>query len=292
MQAEITNVNRAVLRTLSGDENEVCAGVVAFAGATWSSEPIDVNFSQISPELRQSIASGVRRRLQAIGSGCVDLHDTAFSHSSITIAAPLEPGWVMEDEVSGRLALCFWADDFTLHFRTMDAGFLHIQPYQLWASINFWNPDTGNQDDELGLFVRDVMFELHQNSQWFHLELTPAPDNRSISRRIAEFVSVVNDDEPIAALYMLGLPCDGTLDEDDFSVLARLSSTFDSMTNLVIDPPAACVDQVRELLTSRTTGGVRVVLEALNALSQLHHNEKNEIDWPAVLLRLRASDEG
>jgi hypothetical protein len=283
MNAEINDVNGVLLWSMSGEESQVVEGILDYLSDPSSADALDLIIEAGEPSLRSEIASELRSRLAVISPECDDLRNSEFVDDTVRIEASLEPAWASMDN-NYRVTLCFWSSDTRMHFRATDSHRFDARPQSLWVGAHFWNADTGNTDSELGLLVDDVMFSFDDNGEYFWLELRRAPATSEI---VTEIVNLLTPprvaDESLAALYILGLPCDGTLDESDFVSLSQISETFRWMVRLVIDPPEGTVENVRESLIARTSGALRVALETMNETSHPSHATRNVSDLMRLL---------
>ena len=283
VKAEIHDVNKVLLWSMSGEESQVVEGILDYLSDPSSADALDLIIEGGEPSLRSTIASGLRNRLAVISPECDDLRNPEFVDHSVSIEASLEPAWASMDN-NHRLTLCFWSSDTRMHIRATDCYRFDLRPHSLWVGVHFWDADTGNTDSELGLLAEDVMFNFYDNGEWFSLDLRRAPAKNEIATEIVNRLTPPRiADESLAALYLLGLPCDGTLDESDFVSLSQFSETFEWMVRLVIDPPEGLVETVRESLLSRTSGALRVALETLNEMPHASHEDRNASDLIGLL---------
>jgi hypothetical protein len=283
MNAQINDANGVLLWSMSGEESQVVEGILDYLSDPSSADALDLIIEGGEPSLRSTIASGLRNRLAVISPECDDLRNPEFVDHSVSIEASLEPAWASIDD-NHRLTLCFWSSDTRMHFRATDCYRFDLRPQSLWVGVHFWDADTGNTDSELGLLAENVVFNFYDNGEWFSLDLRRAPAKNEIVTEIVNRLTPPRiADESLAALYLLGLPCDGTLDESDFVSLSQFSETFEWMVRLVIDPPEGLVETVRESLLSRTSGALRVALETLNEMPHASHEDRNASDLIGLL---------
>ena len=289
MNAEIRDINGVLLWNMSGEDAQVVEGILNYLSDPSSVEALDLLIEAGEPSLRSTIASGLWSRLEAVSPACDDLRNPDLVEHTVSIEALLEPAWASMDS-NHRVTLCFWSSDTRMHFRTTDCYRFDARPRSLWVGVHFWDADTGNTDSELGLFVDDVTFKFYDNGEYFWLELRRAPEKNEMMTEIVNFLMPPHiADESLAALYILGLPCDGTLDESDFVPLSRISETFEGMTRLVIEPPEEVIASVRESLIARTSGALRVALETMNETPHARHETRNASDLMRLLREVGGS---
>lgn len=283
MNGQINDVNGVLLWSMSGEESQVVEGILDYLSDPSNADALDLIIEAGEPSLRAKIAGELRSRLAVISSECDDLCNSEFVDHTVSIEASLEPAWASMDD-NHRVTLCFWSSDTRMHFRATDAHRFDAQPQSLWVGVHFWDADTGNTDSELGLLVDDVMFSFYDNGEHFWLELRRVPATGEIVTEIVNLLTPPHvTDESLAALYTLGLPCDGTLDESDFASLSQISETFEWMTRLVIEPPEGTVENVRGSLIARTSGALRVALETMNETPHPSHATRNVPDLMRLL---------
>jgi hypothetical protein len=174
-----------------------------------------------------------------------------------------------------------------MYWLGLDGAALNVLPKEVWCEMRTWHADVGGLDQQLGVLVDRVMYQLQEDPESFWLRLTRQSDDAEVARSIIEFlVPPFGGSESVAALYLLGLPCDGSLGEEEFESLASIDDSLEWMTSLIIMPPPAVVNQVRGGLTERTTGAVQYLLKSLSAL-QADGWDGQALDWSKLLSDLR-----
>jgi hypothetical protein len=283
VEAVLTGRLSAPLRILSGDPTAVETAVLDFLREHLASEFLRLDVKEAEPAFRDRLADATRLLLE---SQCIDPHDATDPDAwqfNVQIADNLGPAWAIYDTAESHLTICFWPSDSTMYWLGLDGAALNVLPEEVWCEMRSWHADVGGLDQQLGVLVDRVMYQLREDPESFLLRLTRQSDDAEVARSIIEFlVPPSGISESVAALYLLGLPCDGSLGEEEFESLASIDDSLEWMTSLIIMPPPAVVNQVRRELTERTTGTVRNILQSLSALGA-DGWDRQALNWQELL---------
>jgi hypothetical protein len=276
VKAVLTGRLGVPVRVLSGKPEAVEEGVQSFFAAHPTAEYVRLDMTDATPSFRRRLAEATRLHFESESSEPRDAKEPAAWQTRVEASKDLDPSWAVYDAGQGHLAVCLWTSNETMLRVILDGVQPHINPQELWCRIGSWDPDVGGVDHQLGLLTDHLMYTLHQDPESFSLSLAKRPDDVTVTRAIVDFVtppSVVSG--TIAALYLLGLPCDGSLGESEFATLARHFRDFEWMDVLIVAPPSSIQSAVRRELSERTADAVQEVRTILDARETNIHDMMN-----------------
>jgi hypothetical protein len=292
MEAVLTGRLDAPLRIFSGNPSAVATAVANLLIEHSDADHLRLDVKDSDPAFCGLVAETTRLLLE---SRCIEPYDATDPEEwqlHVQIAEDLGPAWATHDRAKGHLTIWLWSSQSTMHWLNFDTTDLRVAPREIWCQVSSWHPDVGGVDHQLGVLVDHVMYRSHQDPESFQLVLQRLPDDAEIARSIIEsLASPPGISRFIAALYVLGLPCDGSLGEDEFRTLGSIDDDLRWMTRMTIVPPPGVVEQVRSGLTERNTGAVRVLLKSLKSTRSKDAKDWDEtIDWTQLLLDQRKRD--
>jgi hypothetical protein len=287
VQATVIDRSGAALRDLRGDQAQVAMELLSFLAGEWDLRDFALALAEPSAELAQRLTAAARDRLLSESVEPVDATDWGYDSFSVRIAAELGPSWALMDVWERRLTICLWTSERIMQLLVFEDGGFAVQPAELWVSKWTWDGDSGTNGYELGLLLEGCVFERLCNSEQENLDLSPKASNACTSKRIIDAVATTVGKSILPQLYLMGLPCDGSLSEEEFAVLAQVDEGFAWMTELIVAPPERLVDRVRAELAKRATGPIDPNLTSAIGLARIRSSPGAEPDWPTILRILR-----